>query len=287
MTGVSSDWAGRLLADGFCVIPGLSAATEIARIDKELDADFACAAFSLGHFYGLRTKRIGSLLRRSRHVARLVLDATILETARAVLGPSCDRFQLNVAQGIEIHPGEIEQFPHRDHDMWPCPKNGREFLLNLMWPLTPFTRENGATRIWPGSHRWDEVSSAAPGTPVIAECDPGSAICFLGSTLHAAGANRSPAPRRGLVIGYSLGWLKPYENASLAYPPQVARHFPPELAQLAGYAQHRPNLGNFEGACPSILLGHDVPSQPRAADCLTPEQQAAVAAFAREREALR
>src|SRR3546814_6535467 len=64
--------------------------------------------------------------------------------------------------------------------------------------------------------------------------------------------------RRGLVVGYSLGWLKPYENQWLAYPPAVARHFSSELAALVGYRQHRPNLGNYEGRCPSVLLGDDV-----------------------------
>ena len=32
---------------------------------------------------------------------------------------------------------------------------------------------------------------------------------LLGSTLHGAGANVTGAVRRGLVVGYSLGWLKP------------------------------------------------------------------------------
>ncbi|MBK6413882.1 hypothetical protein [Sphingopyxis sp.] len=61
---------------------------------------------------------------------------------------------------------------------------------------------------------------------MIAACKPGYAICFLGSTAHGAGANVTGSVRRGLVIGYSLGWLKPYENPWLAYPPSVARSFP-------------------------------------------------------------
>jgi hypothetical protein len=86
--------------------------------------------------------------------------------------------------------------------------------------------------------------------------------------------------RRAVVIGYSLGWLKPYENNWLAYPPDIARHFPPELAALAGYCQHRPNLGNFEGQCPSILLGDDVPEFLGARDALRPDQTVAVRDFA-------
>src|SRR3546814_19319567 len=58
-----------------------------------------------------------------------------------------------------------------------------------------------------------------------------------------------------MIVSYCLGWRKPYENQWLAYPPPVARRFEPELAALVGYRQHRPNLGNYEGRCPSNL--HD------------------------------
>ena len=284
MSGTSTaDWTDSLQETGFAVIPDLLPASEIAALEADLDRDFALTPFGEGNFYGHRTKRFGGLLRRSRLAASLVLEPTILGIARAILEPACERIQLNVAQAIEIHPGEIEQFPHRDHDMWAGSKGGHEFLVNVMWPLTPFTAENGATRIYPGSHRQQVEALEDLGPFVAAQCSPGSAICFLGSTLHGAGANRSGSVRRGIVIGYSLGWLKPYENPWLAYPPAVARQFPRELAELAGYVQHRPNLGNYEGQCPSILLGNEVPSHPQATDCLRPDQQLAVAAFARER----
>ena len=82
--------------------------------------------------------------------------------------------------------------------------------------------------------------------------------------------------RRGMIAGYSLGWLKSYENQFLAYPPDVARAFAPELAALVGYRQHRPNLGNFEGCCPSVLLHDPPPALLRPADALRPDQVEAV-----------
>jgi len=89
--------------------------------------------------------------------------------------------------------------------------------------------------------------------------------------------------RRAVVIGYSLGWLKPYENLWLAYPPHVARTFSPELSELAGYCQHRPNLGNYEGQCPSILLSGTPADHIQARDALRPDQEAAVREFANSR----
>lgn len=273
----------QLERDGYCIIPGLVPPETVTALEADLASDLERTPFGQGDFYGYRTKRIGRLLRRSRHAWALVMQPLVLGIAREVLGPACERIQLNVAQAIEIHPGEIEQFPHCDHDMWPGAKGAHEYLVNVMWPLTRFTELNGATRIYPGTHRHPVQSLDQLGEPIVAECEPGSAIVFLGSTVHQAGANRGDMPRRGVVIGYSLGWLKPYENLWLAYPPGVARTFPPELAELAGYTQHRPNLGNYEGQCPSILLGDEVPDCPRATDALRPDQEAAVREFALER----
>lgn len=252
----------------------------IHMLARDLDPIFEATPFCDGNFYGRRTKRFGSLLKRSPHVARLVLDPVILPAVERILAPGCDRIQLNLAQAIEIQPGEVRQFPHRDQDMWRGATGTQEYLINILWPLTPFTADNGATRIFPKSHGAKGMATTDLGPPKIADCQPGSAICFLGSTAHGAGANVTKAVRRGVLISYSLGWLKPYENLWLAYPPEVARHFPPELAALAGYAQHRPNLGNYEGQCPSILLKGDAPDHIGAIDALRPDQADAVAAFA-------
>lgn len=280
-----SKWTEQLLRDGYCIIRDLLPASALSTLEADLDRAFDQTPFGDGDFYGYRTKRFGSLLRRSQSAAQLALQPTILAMAREILEPACERIQLNVAQAIEIHPGEVEQFPHCDDDMWAGIKGHHEYLVNVMWPISRFTEQNGATKIYPGTHRRRVQALDELNEPIAAECDPGSAICFLGSTVHGAGANRSGAVRRAAVIGYSLGWLKPYENLWLAYPPYVAKTFSPELAELAGYAQHRPNLGNYEGQCPSVLLRDRVPTFPRATDALRLDQEAAVREFAQERRA--
>ncbi len=276
--------ANKLVSDlrtrGYAIIKSCRTSKFVTSLGEELGPLFDKTPFCRGPLYGNRTKRIGGLLKRSPRVQHLVQDPVIMAAAETILGAACDRIQLNVAQGIEIHPGEVRQFPHRDHDMWPCAKGEQEYLVNVIWPLTPFTADNGATHIYPKSHGTAGMAKADLGSSVVAACKPGSAICFLGSTAHGAGANLSGAVRRGLVIGYSLGWLKPYENPWLAYPPEVARSFPPGLAALAGYTQHRPNLGNYEGQCPSVLLGDGMPRNLGAVDALRPDQASAVAAFA-------
>ncbi len=272
---------------GWCILSGAADAKTIAAIDINLAPCFTAAPFCQGNFYGETTQRFGRLLIRSPHMAGLVQHPLILAIAEAILSPYCDCIQLNVTQAIAIHPGAPAQAPHRDDDMWQSCKDGTDYLINVIWPLTPFRNENGGTRLWSGSHYSSARATTPTGSPDVPELDPGSALLFLGSTLHAAGANKSDAVRRGLVIGYSLGWLKPYENPWLAYPPQVARHFSPDLAALVGYRQHRPNLGNFEGQCPSVLFD-DVPDTfLPAIDALRPDQKDMVDAFAQAQQALR
>jgi ectoine hydroxylase-related dioxygenase (phytanoyl-CoA dioxygenase family) len=205
----------------------------------------------------------------------------VLEIVEQMLLPWCDRIALNLTQAIEIHPGALPQLPHRDQDMWQGSKGALEYLVNVMWPLTAFTRLNGGTRLWTGS-QFDQDTPVLPEQEaIVPTVVPGDALIFLGSTLHGGGGNTSAAPRRGIVISYCLGWLKPFELQWLVYPPQAARHFSRELAALVGYAQHRPNLGNVEGQCPSILLGDHVPAHLPAIDALRPDQAEAAAMFVR------
>jgi len=271
--------ASELLDQGYTILRGALPARAIAALERDLAARFAATPFCEGGFYGERTKRFGRLLLRSPHTANLVMHPDIMPLAESALLPWCDRIQLNLTQAIELHPGALPQLPHRDQDMWRGVTGEVEYLVNVMWPLSPFLAENGATLIWPRSHGAEALVEEPGGSPVAIEAVPGDAIVFLGSTLHGAGGNRSAGVRRGIIVSYCLGWLKPYENQWLAYPPYIACDFPPELSALIGYAQHRPNLGNFEGQCPSILFG-GYPSEPLPAmDALRPDQSAMLADY--------
>ena len=274
-----SRFAEELLAQGYCVIPGLLPKDDLAQLDRDLSNDFEATPFCRAGFYGNHTMLFGRLLIRSPVAARLVQHELVLGVVNEVLSPWCDTIQLNLTQAIAIHPGAPPQFPHRDQDMWRGITGEVEYLVNVMWPLTDYTRENGATLVWPESHGARALDPTVPPTQLPVEMSPGSALLFLGSTLHGAGGNASEEVRRGTIISYCLGWLKPYENQWLAYPPQVARQFEPELAALIGYQQHRPNLGNFEGQCPSILLGPEPPGRVGAIDALRPDQEALLADY--------
>lgn len=262
----TSDWltdaVAALYQDGYLIIPNIIDERELDAVRGQLAPHFEAAAYCTGGFYGETTRRFGSVLARSEGVQQLALNDRVMLIVNDVIGKHCECIQLNLTQAIEIWPGAPVQVPHRDHDMWRTPKGEMEFMLNVMWALDDFTEDNGATRIWPGSNQGD-LDAMLPDADAISAIMPRGSVClFLGSTLHSGGANSSSLPRQGLIISYCQGWLKPWENQWLAYPPAIARTFSPELAALVGYRQHLPSLGNYEGQCPSVLLREEVSWTP-------------------------
>lgn len=69
--------------------------------------------------------------------------------------------------------------------MWRGQKGRIEYLVNVMWPLTSFTKENGGTRLWTGSHLDQDVAVLPEEEEaIVPSVFPGDALLFLGSTLH-------------------------------------------------------------------------------------------------------
>jgi len=252
-----------LRASGYVIFERLLPDESVSRLNAQLEPWFTATPRCQGDFYGWNTTRFGSVPLKAPASHALALHPEILRLLDAVLGPHCDWYQLNLTQAVRLHPGERRQVPHRDEEMWPCPKGGIEYLVNVMWALSDFTADNGATRLWPRSQfaRLSRELDLAQAT--VAAMPRGSALVHLGSLTHCAGANRSERPRTGLILSYCLGWLKQYENAFLSYPPAVAKHFPPALRDLLGYRIHRPNLGGYEGQDPAVLFAtasHTLPA---------------------------
>lgn len=262
-----------LESDGCVVIEGLLPSATIDLVAAEIGSYFQKAEFGEGRFFGYQTKRLGSILRKSPSACQLLAHPTMLRTMQGLLGPYCERFQLNISQAIAIHPGEPAQVLHRDDEMYPCEGFAGERMVNALWALDEFTATNGGTQLVIGSHKWDRAREPEPHGVIQAEMKKGSVLIYRGSLIHAGGANNSSAPRPGLVFGYNLGWLRQAENQYLAYPPEVAKYLPPEVQNLIGYAVHRPNLGLFECEDPAVVLQPRRPTRFGSRDYFTPEQE--------------
>lgn len=265
---------------GLAIIEGALSPKQLSSVRAQLDGWFAVAPTGEGRLFGQRTRRFGGVLAKAPATAALVAHPAILGAINDLLkgplsAPTCDAIELNLIQAIAIEPGEPAQILHRDEALWPVTLP-YEIMANVMWVLDDFTRENGATRAIPGSHRWDRARIPKLGESVPLVAPAGSAIVWLGGVLHGGGENRSNAIRHGLVISYRLAWLAPAEKMLLSVPPDCARKLPREVQRLMGYQLHRPNLGWVEGHDPIRWLHGEVVDLAPCADNLNPASEALI-----------
>lgn len=255
--------------DGAVIVEGLLDAEVVARVNDEVEAAVAAAdptvaMFNpvLEAFHGAQTRQVAGVAGISRTFAVDVMCAPpLLALADRVLLPACARYQLNIGHLLQRGPGAEDQWLHRDEAVWSdMPRTaGVELQLASVIAFVDFTRDNGATRIVPGSHRWpdralspaEQMMQEPPSGDAIAyaEMTAGSAVVYTGGVIHAGGANATSIPRRGAHLSYCLGWLRTEENNYLAVPPAKAATLPRQAQELLGYAVYDaiPRGGGYLG----------------------------------------
>ena len=198
-----------------------------------------------GDFSGYHTKRLHSLFAKSGELPGFILHPKVIQAADIALLPFCDSYQLNSNSITAIGPGETIQPLHRDDLLYPLAHpSERNACCTAFWALSDFSAENGATRLIPGSHHWDDARVPREAETVQALMSKGSVCFFVGGLYHGGGANhRTGEWRIGMFQGYCLGWLRQEQNFYLTVPPDQAREMPEALARLLGYSLHRPFLG--------------------------------------------
>jgi ectoine hydroxylase-related dioxygenase (phytanoyl-CoA dioxygenase family) len=241
--------------DGAVIIEDLLPASVVTAVNEEVQravdaADPNEELFNpiMQAFHGPHTRQVTGVAGISRTFATDVICAPmLLDVCDRVLLPSCARYQLNIGHLLQRGPGADEQWLHRDEVVWSdVPWPHPELQLASVIAFVGFTKDNGATRIVPGSHRWpdralspaEQAAQPAPAADQIAyaEMPAGSAVIYSGGVLHAGGANVTDIPRRGAHLSYCLGWLRTEENNYLAVPPAMAATLPRAAQEIIGYA---------------------------------------------------
>ncbi len=242
--------------DGGVIVEGMFPPDVVQRVNDEVEAAVAAADpeeefFNpvLSAFHGPCTKQVAGIPGISRTFAVDVMCHPLyLALCDRILLPSCARYQLNLGHLLQRGPGADEQWLHRDEVVWSdVPYPHPELQLASVIAFVDFTKDNGATRLVPGSHRWadrdlpviEQMQAAIdPEQIAYAEMPAGSAVIYLGSTIHAGGANITEVPRRGAHLSFTLGWLRTEENNYLSVPPEYAATLPRQAQELLGYAVH-------------------------------------------------
>jgi hypothetical protein len=237
------DVGAALAAEGCVVVDDLVAPEVLDTVETELEPFMAATPYG-DDFSGHHTRRTGGLIARSPTSRDLVTHPTVTGAVGAALGHATT-FQLHLTQVISIEPGQGAQPVHRDQwafDFFSFP-NGYEVTCNTIWAMTDFTGANGATRVIPGSHRFEDKLRFTEADTEPAEMRKGSVLLYTGALYHGGGPNSSNGTRHGVNITYAVGWLRQEENQYLSVPAEIARDLPDDLLRLMGYAPGAYALG--------------------------------------------
>ena len=167
-----------------------------------------------------------------------------------LVGPNCHHYRVNVGGAIQVWGGGTDQPLHREMGIYrPYIQHDPgfpEWILAINWAGTDFTRDNGATRLVPGSHNWVDAREPEEHEVAQAVMSKGSAVFWLGKSYHGLGASKVNEPRTGILFTMVVDWLATEENQYIAVPPDIARGLPERAQQLLGY-RSSPTLGWVPG----------------------------------------
>ncbi len=247
-------------ADGSAIVERFVSPDLLARLNAELDARIAETSPGstdvgelMGWFWGQQTKRFTRIAAFAPSFAALIDHDFMHRWAERTFAGD---YWLNTGQAMIVGPGQGAQFLHRDIAIWPYIDEAGlaapQAMVSILLALSDFTEAVGATRVVPGSHRWEDFHRTAdPAEAVAAVMPAGSAVLYLGKTVHAAGANTTANQwRRGLHMSFCLGWLTPEEASAIGVPWEIARRYPPRVQRMLGYA----SAARVRGAAPTNWL---------------------------------
>lgn len=159
----------------------------------------------------------------------------LLALMRAVLGPGCVVASLN---GLTMTPGGRDQGLHMDQEE---SVPGTILCVNAVHALDDFTRENGCTRLVPGSQEriWTGDAAgieSAEAEAVFVEAPAGSLIAYSGGLWHAGSRNRTNRDRRAVHAFFAREWMRPHWDFPRSLSSDVVATLTPEQRQLFGFS---------------------------------------------------
>ena len=188
-----------------------------------------------------KNRRLDRLPDRHPVFLELLEQPVLLALVKHILGPTPlnESYLVQSLDANVTRPGSGAQFIHldtaRDTGQQKVPYHAR-----FIWCLDPFDEENGATRVVPGSHLWNDRVDMSGNTfyesvPAIAPA--GSLLIYTDMLLHGTGANVSKDRQRASInFGYCPPWHRPLINFPLVLDPNRMEGTSRTLRQLLGYS---------------------------------------------------
>jgi Phytanoyl-CoA dioxygenase (PhyH) len=238
----TNDISGALTRDGAVIVHKVLDNEQISSLASEVDSAFESSAgqLSFDETDKANVKFFGTLpLRVPSAIDSIILNDQFLGISDKVLGPNCHSYRIHASGSLMAMPGGTRQPLHRDLDLFmPYIEFGPEhpvYAIYSLWALDEFRKENGATILVPGSHRWPKGRAPSEDELRFAEMPVGSVVMWLGRTIHGGGANTTKRNRRAILNAVSVDWLSQEENFYIGIPQEMARTYPKRMQQLLGY----------------------------------------------------
>jgi ectoine hydroxylase-related dioxygenase (phytanoyl-CoA dioxygenase family) len=252
----------RIERDGYTILERViepefvdSVARDLLRLEQERGIGPAQNIFE-----GFRTVRIYNLLAFGSPYDQIAAHDSILPIVERIIGRGC---LVSSISSIAIDADETPQPWHADDQHIPLPRPHVPLVCNTMWAMTDFTKENGATRLVPGSHKATEFPPPFGDIDgaIAAEMPRGSVLVYDGSLWHGGGANKTNTRRVGVAMNYCAGWIRQQENQLLGIPMDVARGFSQRLRKLCGWGLYKKLMGHVDKAAPEYMLDGTPPKK--------------------------
>ncbi len=233
----------RINEDGYAVVPDFLDRETTERLRTGLAPVFDAVRSRMTDDHGQQTIHTHNLLAKTRAVDEILIDDRLLGLVGAVLGPD---FQVSGVAAMRPGPGDHRQRMHQDDGHYPIPRPHPPLIVNTLIALDPFTAENGATEVVPGSHRWTERVNPEVAT-VAVEMPLGGLLLWEGALWHRGGGNSTTSGyRRSINVNFNLAWLKQRENQFIGVPPEVVVEMSEKLQALIGYKLTNFGLGTVD-----------------------------------------
>lgn len=249
---------------GCCLVEGALSTHEATSLRERIVelADEQARAGGNMAARGSRSRNVMQLLHYGQQFIDLAFHPLSLSLMDYVLGPATPElvrkgdhpeYLLSSISALIVGPGDEKGIEHNDMAYIPQPTSV-PYVGNVMWMLSDFSAENGATLVLPGSHLLP-----SPPTPeqldavVPAVGRAGTAFCFEGRTWHRSGHNRTDEERVGVSAYYCAPWLRQKENHVAALGVDACLAQPERVRQMLGYEMFH-SLGSITPPGTSVAV---------------------------------
>lgn len=187
--------------DGGVIVKNLISKEAAVQIRVDLKPYFDADEGDASGFFPKTTRRAIGLLGISDNCVDLALNPLLQGVATRMLTSEfshwvgqerstvVSRPQISSTVAFQVNPGSKQQGLHRDDIDYHIEDSDRPMMLGAVTAIVKTTKDNGATVVIPGSHKWPESRCPYDHEAIPAELEPGDSLFFLGRTYHAGGAN--------------------------------------------------------------------------------------------------